>query len=204
MKKVILASQSGLRQEMMGWLKIPFVAVQADIDEKFIRETNPEKLTARLAQAKAEAVARQNKKGVVIGSDAVMVFNNQIVEKPASEKEQREMLYKERGKIATTVTAVCLIDIESKEKIVKTQRTDYEIPKVTSDQIENYIKTGKGLNRAGGFGQQDEDGLFEVRILKGTWANGVGFPIDLVARCLKKMGVSIKVDPRSLVKKRIA
>ncbi len=72
---------------------------------------------------------------------------------------------------------------------------------LTDQQIEEYIKTGQGLGKGGGFGIQDENGMF-IKKLDGCYPNSIGFPICLVADTLKEMGVKIKVDIRKVVKQK--
>ena len=201
MKKIILASQSPRRIEMMEWLKIPFECVNPNIDESKLRSKDPVKLTKMLAQAKAEAVSDINKLAIVIGSDAVVSFENMILEKPADINEQRKMLKMQRNKPATVVCAVCVLDKSRDIKICKVKKTKYIMANVTDAQIELYIKTGDGLSRAGGYGQQDENGLF-IATEFDCYPNSIGFPICLVQEILESIGIEVEGSVIDTVKEK--
>lgn len=201
--KIILASKSPRRVEMMQWLGISFESVSPEIDEAKLRDSDPVKLTAILAEAKAQMVANnyKNEEAIIIGSDAVVAFDNQVIEKPKDVDEQRKMILLQRGKPATVVTSVCFINTKTSEKITETKKTDYIMAKVSDEQIEAYLKTGVGLSRAGGYGQQDEDGMF-IGTEFDCYPNSIGFPICLVADTLRKMGIEINVDIKLIVKEK--
>lgn len=97
MMKITLASTSPRRKEMLGWLGLEFDAVAPAIDESTIRHSDPETLTQLLAEAKAEAVKDQAKGGIIIGSDSIVCFNNQILEKAKDKNHQRELIKVQRG-----------------------------------------------------------------------------------------------------------
>lgn len=196
--KIILASTSPRRLEMLQWLGIPFESVSPDLDESGIRDTDPVELTQKLSLAKARAVADNKKGSIVIGSDAVVSFNNRIIEKPKDVKDQRRMLKLQRGKPAIVVTSVCLINTKTGEEVVRTKETKYTMANVSDNQIESYIKTGVGLSRAGGYGQQDENGMF-IGTEFDCYPNSIGFPICLVKEMLENMGVKIDTDIKKVV-----
>ncbi len=199
--KIILASTSPRRIEMLNWLAITFESVSPELDETKIRYTDPMKLTQKLSEAKAIAVADKYKDAIIIGSDAVVSFEGGIIEKPKDIDDQRRMLYLQRGKPAIVVTSVCLVNTKTNETVVKTKETEYTMANVTDEQIENYIKTGVGLSRAGGYGQQDENGMF-IGTEFDCYPNSIGFPICLVKEMLEDMGVKINVDIKSVVKEK--
>src|SRR3989344_727527 len=197
--KVILASSSPRRIEMMEWLNIPFENIIPELDESQIREKDPMSLTKKLAEAKAEIVANNAKNSLVIGSDALVSFKNKIIEKPKDIKDQRRMLYLQRGKPAAVVTSVCIINTKTGRKVIRTKRTEYVMANVSDEQIEAFIKTGVGLDRAGGYGQQDENGMF-IGSEFDCYPNSIGFPICLVKEMLEDLGVKINVDIKKIVK----
>jgi len=200
--KIILASQSPRRIEMMQWLGVPFESIIPDINEIKLRDNNPEKLTRMLAEAKAQAVAKNLTSGLVIGSDAVVAFNNLIIEKPKNINEQRKMLYLQRGKPATVVTSVSIVNAKTGKKLTKTKKTEYVMANISDEKIEDYIKTGIGMTRAGGYGQQDENGMF-IGSEFDCYPNSIGFPICLVKEMLYDMGVEINLNIKKIVKQKI-
>ncbi len=199
--KIILASQSPRRIEMMQWLGVPFESVNPEIDETKLRSADPEELTRMLAEAKAQAVADKLLDGLIIGSDAVVAFNNQIIEKPKDINDQRRMLYMQRGKSATVVTSVSIVNAKTGKRLTKTKRTEYVMANVSDKKIEDYIKTGVGMTRAGGYGQQDENGLF-IGSEFDCYPNSIGFPICLVKEMLSDMGIEINLNIKKIVKQK--
>lgn len=199
MMKITLASTSPRRKEMLGWLGLEFDAVTPAIDESTIRHNDPETLTQLLAEAKAEAVNDQAREGIVIGSDSIVCFNNQILEKAKDKNHQRELIKAQRGKKAATVSSICIINTATNEKIIRTKITEYKVANITDEQMEAYIESGKGLDKAGGFGLQDENGIFVQEII-GCYPNVIGFPICEVAEILKSMGIPINVNIKEVVK----
>lgn len=201
MKKIILASTSPRRQEMLSWLGIDFTSVSPGIDESLIRHSDPQQLTMLLAVAKAEAVSKLYSKSIVIGSDAVVVFEDKIIEKPLDKKHQRELIFMQKGKPAEVYSSVCIIDNRTNKKIVRTLVTKYKMTDLSDKKIESYIESGKGLDKAGGYGCQDENGMFLAEI-EGCYTNLIGFPICEVVNILKELGVVINVDVKKVAKEK--
>ncbi|EKE05264.1 MAG: hypothetical protein ACD_19C00378G0002 [uncultured bacterium] len=199
--KVILASSSPRRIEMMEWLNIPFVYISPELDESQIRDNNPVHLTKKLSEAKAQAVADNAKNSLIIGSDAVVSFKNKIIEKPRDVEDQRRMLYLQRGKPAVVVTSVCVINTKTGKKVTRTKKTKYKMAYVNDEEIEEYIKKGVGLSRAGGYGQQDENGMF-IGSEFDCYPNSIGFPICLVKEILEDMGIKVGLDIKKIVKQK--
>lgn len=200
--KIILASTSPRRKEMLSWLGLNFDAIAPEIDESTIRHNDPEKLTQLLAEAKAEALRNGKKEGIIIGSDAIVCFNNQILEKAKDKNHQRELIKAQRGQKAATISSICVINLPTNEKIIRTKITEYSVANITNEQMEAYIESGKGLDKAGGFGLQDENGIFVDEIL-GCYPNVIGFPICEVTEILKNFGVQIDADIKSIVQEKV-
>src|SRR3990170_69270 len=199
--KVILASSSPRRIEMMEWLNIPFEYISPELDESQIRDIDPVHLTKKLSEAKAQAVANNAKNSLIIGSDAVVSFKNKIIEKPRDVEDQRRMLYLQRGKPAVVVTSVCVINTKTGKKVTRTKKTKYKMAYVNDEKIEEYIKKGVGLSRAGGYGQQDENGMF-IGSEFDCYPNSIGFPICLVKEILEDMGIKVGLDIKKIVKQK--
>ncbi len=200
--KIILASTSPRRIQMMKWLRITFNAVSPEVDEMLIRHSSPRELTRLLAEAKAVALQSNYKDAVIIGSDAVVSFKGNILEKPNSKEEQRKMINLQKGKEAEVYSSVCVINTTTGKKIIKTKVTPYKMATPTDKRIEDYIESGSGMDKAGGYGQQDEGGLF-VDSINGCYTNAIGFPLCEVAELLEKAGVNINTDIKSVVMRNI-
>lgn len=197
-KAILLASTSPRRIELMGLLGIEFEIDNPNIDEKTIRHPSPRELTVLLAEAKARALQDKYPNTIIIGSDAVVAFEESILEKPHDKQHQKEMIDAQKGKRAEVYSSICVIDTSTGEKITKTKITPYKMSTPTDDEIAAYIATGSGLDKAGGYGQQDENGLF-VDTTEGCYTNALGFPLCDVAEALKQMDVRIPIDVKEKV-----
>lgn len=197
-KTVLLASTSPRRIEMMGWLGIPFESAKPSVDETAIRHPSPAELTKLLAVAKAEALRDTSPNTIIIGSDAVVGFQGEILEKPNDKQHQREMINAQKGKNAEVYSSVCVIDTLTGQKITRTKVTPYRMAIPTDEEIEAYIATESGLDKAGGYGQQDENGLF-VSSINGCYTNAIGFPLCEVVDLLKQLGVPVEVNTKEKV-----
>ena len=188
MKRIVLASTSPRRRELMGLLGVPFEVANPNVDEAAIRDTSPQLLTALLAEAKAQALENMYPNTIIIGSDTVVALDGAILEKPLNTEHQTQMIDAQKGKRAEVYSSVCLIDTTTGQKILTTKATAYTMPSPTDEEIEAYIATGSGLDKAGGYGQQDENGLFAGTI-EGCYTNILGFPLCEVADSLQRLGI---------------
>lgn len=200
-KPIILASTSPRRKEMLAWLGVNFKSVAPGVDEDNIRDSDPAKLALLLAEAKAQAVAKNVDQGIVVGSDTVIEFENTIIEKAKDKNDQRRLINIRRGKPFDVISGVCLIDAATGEKICRTKTTTFWMANVPDEKIEAYIESGQGLDKGGGFGIQDENGLF-IDQIEGCYTNSIGFPVCTVAEMLQELGIDLTVDAKVEVKRR--
>lgn len=198
---IVLASQSPRRIELLGWLDVTFRTTSSEFDESQIRHPRSRQLTRLLAEAKAEAVTVDNQGAIIIGSDAVVDFQGQTFEKPKTKEQQREMLNVQFGQNARVYSSVCIINTLTGEKVIKSRTTAYEIVQPPREKLEAYVESGQGMDKAGGFGNQDENGLF-LGSLHGCYTNLLGFPLCDVAKILKSMNVPITVNVQAIVRQK--
>lgn len=197
--KIILASTSPRRKEMLGWLNLSFTSVDPGVDETQIRHNSPDKLALLLSQAKAAAVAKNIKEGIIIGSDTVIALDGHIIEKPLDTDEQRHLINMHRNRPSTIISGVTVIVAATGKRVSRIKKTSFTMADITEQQIEDYIKSGQGLGKGGGFGIQDEEGMFVGR-LEGCYTNSIGFPLCTVASILQALDVEITVDVSQTVK----
>lgn len=196
---IVLASTSPRRVDMLGWLGIPFQAASSEFDESTVRHARPRQLTRLLAEAKAEAVGEHSPNSIVIGSDAVVSLDGVTLEKPKTKDQQTQMLQYQFGKNARVYSSVCVINTATGQKITKSRTTNYKVARPPEDRLKTYIESGQGMDKAGGYGNQDEDGMF-LDELHGCYTNLIGFPLCDVARILRQMGVVVPVQVSKVVK----
>nr|WP_260697864.1 Maf family protein [Enterococcus mundtii] len=181
--KIVLASQSPRRKELLGRLVPAFSIQPADIDETPKPNEDPLAYVQRMAAEKAEAVQKESEETLVIASDTTVVLGNEILGKPEDDDEAKRMLRKFSGTTHDVYTAVVITDGTQEERILsQASVTFYEL---TDEEIERYLATGDHRDKAGAYGIQSYAGAF-VESISGDYYSIVGFPIGAVNQALKK------------------
>ena len=176
-KKVILASGSPRRRELLTEAGITFVIDVSDVDETV--EGLPAEMVAVLAERKARAVAEKYDEGLVIGSDTLVALDDCALGKPEDDDDARRMLKNLSGRTHDVLTGVCLIDAKTGKTLVSTVRSGVVFREVTDEEIEEYIATGEPRDKAGAYAIQQRGSLFVERI-EGDFYNVVGLPLERV------------------------
>lgn len=180
--KIVLASQSPRRKELLGRLVPAFSIQPADIDETPKLKEDPVAYVQRMSAEKAAAV-QNNEETLVIASDTTVVLGNEILGKPEDDEEAKRMLRKFSGTTHDVYTAVVITDGTQEECILsQASVTFYEL---TDEEIERYLATGDHRDKAGAYGIQSYAGAF-VESISGDYYSIVGFPIGAVNQALKK------------------
>lgn len=190
MRKIILASGSPRRKRLLEPLFEDLVICPSDFEENNSEKISPVKLAKKHALGKARDVAKKFKNGIVIGADAFVVLNGEVLGKPKNEKDAFLMLKKQNGKWTKVITGVAVIDIENRKEYVETETTLVKMNKMTDREILDYIKTKDPMDKAGSFGMQDKGAVF-VEKINGCYSNVVGLPLPRLRKMLKKCGVEI-------------
>lgn len=176
--QLILASQSPRRKELLSWIRVPFLISPADIDESIFdsERDDPQRFVERLAEMKGSSVIDQTdiQHPFVVASDTTVVLENEILNKPQSIEEARQMLMSLSGRWHTVYTAVALITKDRKS--VFSVKTQVEFSEMTPDIVEPYLLSKDSLDKAGAYGIQGM-GLTFVKGLQGSYSNVVGFPL---------------------------
>ena len=186
--RVILASASPRRRELLSLLLEEFDCCSADIDETPIADELPEDYVLRMAVEKASAV--KNERGVIIGSDTVVVLSGNILQKPASVEDARGMLSALSGQTHQVMTAVAImIDAELMTTVSITEVTfaTLEMP-----LIDAYLATDEPWDKAGGYGIQGLAGSF-VRRINGSYSSVVGLPLCETRELLEGAGIRTRM-----------
>jgi len=185
-KPLILASQSPRRKKLLAQLGFKFEVIPANADEENNLRLPPEDLAMHLAEVKAETVAKQcRRETIVLGSDTIVVLEDEILNKPADPKNAIEMLMKLSGKTHTVITGICLFEAPSMRYITKTQKTLVTFRELNMDEIIAYVTSGSPLDKAGAYGIQDDFGAVFVSRIEGCYYNIVGLPLELLYTTLR-------------------
>ncbi len=169
---------------------IPFTVMPGGVDEGSAKLFGtPSQKAEQLARMKAEDVAKQVDKGIVLGADTIVVCDDEIFGKPADEAHARRMLERLSGRKHLVITGVALMNAETGEIKSGHEITKVSFAELTKDEIESYLKTGEHLGKAGAYAIQGKAALF-VKGLNGCYSNVVGLPLQRLYRMLTQMGVN--------------
>lgn len=179
--KLILASSSPRRRELMAKVGYPFEIVPSDCPE-ISSATKPTDLVQELAELKAQAVFSAHNDSVVLGSDTVVDFNGQVMGKPKDDADAIAMLKQLSGKTHQVHTGVCILSPAGSWLFCNT--TDVKFRNLTDDEIIRYVNSGGASGKAGAYGIQDS-GFVENYV--GDYDNVVGLPVYRVKEILDKI-----------------
>lgn len=184
-KKIILASASPRRQELLEQMDISYEVVVPNIDEESLGLLPPDELVQALAQMKAKAVANTLEANtLVIAADTVVVLDGQILGKPKDELDAKHMLNMLSGKAHMVYTGVAIQDTATKSEEGFVVSTKIYMKAINQKEIDTYILTGEPLDKAGSYGIQGKGGVFIERI-EGDYFSVMGLPIAKLYDVLK-------------------
>lgn len=183
MKKIILASQSPRRRELLKKLNINFSAVSPNYDEKIDTDIFNENLIENIAEQKALSILNVVSPCIIISADTVVVCDNKILGKPKDIEQAMKMLTLLSGKTHKVVTSVNIIDSVSKKSLTRTETSYVTFNQLDNERIKHYVETCKPLDKAGSYGIQELDDTF-IKEVKGSFDNIVGLPTETVKEML--------------------
>lgn len=184
-RRIVLASQSPRRRELLSGLIDGVEVIPDDSDEIIEPDITPEEAVRRLAMQKAENVAaRVGGDALVIAADTIVFIDGKILGKPLDEAEASEMLHCLSGREHHVCTGFAVVDNSCGKKECAFERTVVSFRHLTDDEIERYIKSGEPMDKAGAYGIQNIGALF-VKSIKGDYFNVVGLPLCALAQLLK-------------------
>lgn len=177
-EKLILASGSPRRKELLSAVGWEFEAIVAGIDESVLAGEEPAVYVQRLARGKAEAVAASLSAGLVLGADTTVVVDHQILGQPVDDADAKRMLLLLNGKWHEVLTGVALVRVGGESR-VEYETTRVRFADMSEREIDWYVGTGEARGKAGAYGIQGAAGLF-IEEIEGDYFNIVGLPIRLV------------------------
>lgn len=180
---LILASSSPRRRELLTEAGIVFTVQPADIDETHRPGESPIAFTQRLAREKAEAIFAKNSSATVLGADTIVVCDQEILGKPADEKDAARMLSLLSGRDHQVITGVALVSLSGTQTQAET--TIVTMRNISQEEIEKYIATGEPMDKAGAYAIQGAAAAF-IPSIQGDYSNVVGLPIKLVQQMLSR------------------
>ncbi len=183
---LILASNSPRRKEILEKLQYKFICSPVDVDESFEPSVDCSKVAEILALRKAKAGLEKHPKDTIIGSDTVVVIDNQILLKPRDENDAFGMLQKLSGRTHQVYTGVAICN--SKETVSFTDCAYVTFDKISDMEIYDYISSGEPMDKAGAYAVQGIGCKF-IKEIKGDYYTVMGLPSNKVYRALEGMEV---------------
>ena len=190
MKKIILASASPRRKELLERIGLRFEVEPSNYEEDMNSGLEPHELTQKISLEKAEAVASKCKDAIVIAADTFFVFGGQILGKPHTEEDARKMLETISGNSHSVITGFSIIDTGKNKTLSKSVETKVYIRKLTMAEIDAYVKSKEPLDKAGAYAIQGLRAVIVERI-EGDYFNVVGLPLSALVEALKEFGINI-------------
>ena len=187
--KIVLASTSPRRAELLQQIGIEFEFASGNVQEKPHPDEAPADYITRLARAKVMAVAEERESGLIIGADTVVVLDGQLLGKPKDEADAERMLRSLSGRWHAVMTGVALYDVATGQEVADFDKTLVRFVRLSNQEIDWYVKTGEPMDKAGAYGIQGLGGLF-VDEIAGNYYNVVGLPLPLVYRLARRLGYS--------------
>ena len=188
--KLILASASPRRAELLRDAGMPFIVISSAVDETPFPGEPPQDHVLRLANAKAELVAaRAIGPAIVIAADTIVLLEGHILGKPRSSDDARHMLEKLSGRTHSVLTGVALIRLPDAESRTFVETTQVHFARLSSEEISRYLATGEPHDKAGAYAIQGRAGRYILRI-EGCFFNVVGLPLARLQHALTELGWS--------------
>lgn len=188
-EKLVLASKSQRRVDILNAVGWPCESIPANIDETRRPDEDAVSYVKRLAQEKAKTVAKGISSGLIVGADTIVLVDEEILGQPRDENDARRMLRLLSDKWHDVLTGVALIrratDAARNGLFVEYEITRVRFAEISNEEIDWYIATGEPMGKAGAYGIQGRAALF-IEEIQGDYFNIVGLPIRLVYELLSR------------------
>ena len=190
MKKIILASASPRRKELLGKLGIPFQVEASELPESYVNNLTPVEMVRFLSLEKARMVSKKYPDALIIAADTIGVLGRKIIGKPDGAGDAVRMLRELSGRTHRVITGFTIMDGETGKTLTQTVTTEVTFRKLSRREIEAYVRTGEPLDKAGAYAIQGL-GAVLVKETKGDYYNVMGLPLSALAAALKRFGVRV-------------
>lgn len=198
MQKIILASASPRRREILELLGLEFEVVESGFDENLVPQDEAVEMVEELAMQKALSVAKKYPDALVIGGDTTVDIEGEILNKAESADEAKVMFSKLLGKTHRVVTGVAVVNSLTGESVVGSESGWVSLRTASERELEHYVATESNWRGfAGAYALQGGAAPFALN-QTGKLSAIIGMPVELTTDLLEQMGVVVEVDPRQL------
>jgi septum formation protein len=186
MNKIILASKSPRRRQLLEWAEIPFEILVKETSEDYPPGLEPEEVAVYIAQQKATAVQKMvSPKQTILAADTIVVLGENIIGKPVHREEAVSILFALSGEKHKVITGVVIR--KGEEEIAFADVTEVEFHKLTLEQIEFYVDKYKPYDKAGAYAIQEWIGVVGIKSINGDFYNVMGLPVSRAVKELQKI-----------------
>jgi len=189
MKRIILASASPRRKELLEQLGLHFDVEPSYCQEKVDDKQEPLELAKSLSVHKAKAVGNKNTGAIIIAADTFVVLGERIIGKPNSLAEAKEILTELKGRTHSVITGFTVMDTSNSKIVSQSVETKVFVKDLSVEEIDAYIETQEPMGKAGAYAIQGLGAAIIDRI-EGDYYNVIGLPVDAIVCVLKKFGIS--------------
>ena len=190
-RQIILASASPRRRELLASLGADFIVEPSEASEEVPADWTPERIVEELALRKAQSVLdRYPGEGVVVGSDTIVVLGGSVLGKPEDEQDAIRMLGMLQGREHLVYTGVACLHQASGRREVRHRFTRVRMKDLTEQRIEDYVKSGEPMDKAGAYAIQGLGALL-VESIEGDYFTVVGLPLSLLGEMLEGFGIDL-------------
>ena len=185
MKKIILASQSPRRKQLLEWAEIPFEIDIPDIDERFPPGLDPEAVAIHIARNKVLAVQEKRRSNeIILAADTIVVLGDNIIGKPVHREDAVSILLALSGEVHKVITAVAIR--QDAKEVAFADTTEVEFHRLSVGEIEFYVDKYKPYDKAGAYAIQEWIGVVGIKSIQGDFYNVMGLPVSRVVRELQR------------------
>ena len=185
--KFILASASPRRIELLTLMGLQFDIIPGDVDETFLQNETPREHVLRLSEEKAQRVSILHPDAWVMGADSIVAINGEVLGKPRTAEEAKEMLGKLSGQTHTVYTGFTLMKKSADIVISEAVDSSVRFRRIPEDEMSWYVALEEPYDKAGGYAVQGM-GAFFIREICGSYTNVMGLPLCEVVDVLKRVG----------------
>ena len=188
MRKIILASTSPRRKELLAQTGIKFEVVSSNYDEDMTLSLPPDELVKFLSKGKAESAAQNYNDAIIISGDTFIFFNGHVLGKPYTPERAKEMLKMLSGHEHSVFTGFTVMDTKNKKIVSEAVESKIKFKDLSDKEIDDYIETGEPLTRAGAYAIQTVGKTFVENVID-NYENIIGLPVDNLMKVLESFDI---------------
>jgi len=186
MQKIILASQSPRRKQLLEWAEVPFEIIVKETDESYPADLSIENIAVYIAKNKALAIKMEVHKTIpILAADTIVVLNGRIIGKPKDREDAINILQSLSGKEHEVITGVVILHNEKEVAFAET--TEVQFHDLSLSQIEFYIDNYKPYDKAGAYAIQEWIGVVGIKNINGDFYNVMGLPVSRVVQAIDNL-----------------